>query len=575
MGTGDDIRASALHHRVLGSIADGVTVQDASGRIIYANDAAARIVGCDSAEEMVATPPSELLARFEITDEAGNVLPPNLLPGRMILQGADPPEILVRYRQRETGAERWSLLAATPLVAPDGTIEGAINSFRDVTQEILARRRAEAAESALQFLSAASQELASSLDYETTLTSVAKLAVPRLADWCAVDLLDDSGSLRRLVVAHVDPAKVAVAQDLARRYPIELRPPRALTEGEPELYSEITDELLQSMVSDPGLLGVLRQLGLKSAMAVPLVARGRTLGVLTFISAESGRKYGPSDLALAADLGNRAALAVDNARLHREVQRAVETRDEFLAAASHDLKNPLTAIKAAAQLARMQLARESPRALSRVASALDTIEGSASRMASLADEFLDVARLQLGQPLDLDRERTDLVRLVRTVADDLARTAQKHRISVEAEDELIGDWDVARLQRVLTNLLENAIKYSPNGGEVTVTVEREEGEVPFARFTVRDHGVGIPETDLPRVFERFRRGSNVVGRIGGTGIGLAGARQIVEQHGGAMTIESREHEGTAVRVRLPMIADEPRSGALSLSEGPSAGYPPP
>jgi signal transduction histidine kinase len=557
-------RLENLLESILQHVADGIVVRDPAGRLLYANDLAVRMTGYASAAELLAAPPTGALDKFELLDDAGQPLPPEALPGRLALHGGTHTETVIRYRIRETGVERWSLVAGTPIYDAAGNLQVVVSSFRDITGEVTARMQAEAAMVRQTFLAEASQELAASLDYETTLAAIARLAVRQFADWCSVDLLDEAGVLRRLAVAHVDPAKVELANELVRRYPPATNPPRALQTGQAELYPEISDALLQASIPDPELLAIIRGLGLKSSMAVPLNARGRTLGVLSFIAAESGRRYTADDLAFAEQLASRAALAVENARLYQEVQQALLTRDEFLASVSHDLRNPLGALKATSQVLQRQLTRTGAVEPARLHAALANVDTTTNRMAALIDMLMDVARLQLGQPLELVYGQTDLVALTRRIAEEVQQITTHHQIQVDAATELVGEWDARRIERVVSNLLENAVKYSPGGGAIVATLTRGKDEPAEVVLTFEDHGLGIPEHDLPRIFERFRRGSNVVGRIGGTGIGLAGARQIVEQHGGTIVVESRQGAGTTVTVRLPF--GHAPAGAPVLSE---------
>ncbi len=229
-------------------------------------------------------------------------------------------------------------------------------------------------------------------------------------------------------------------------------------------------------------------------------------------------------------------------------------KDEFLAAAAHDLKTPLTSIRGYAQLLARQLASSRVPDSERLAKSLASIDASVTRMVRLIDELLDVTRLQMGRLLDLDRRPTDLLALARQVAAEQQQTTRRHDVRVtSAERALIGEWDAVRLERALSNLVNNAIKYSPEGGEVTVEVARDHRpEGDWAVLQVHDQGVGIPSFDLPRIFGRFQRGSNIVGRIGGTGIGLAAARQIAEQHGGTIAVQSQEGVGSVFTIRLPL-----------------------
>jgi signal transduction histidine kinase len=231
-------------------------------------------------------------------------------------------------------------------------------------------------------------------------------------------------------------------------------------------------------------------------------------------------------------------------------EEAVRIRDEFLSSVAHDLKNPLGAIKGFVQLVQRQLRRGDALDRTRLMEHLDRIDSMITRTTLQIDELLDLARLQADQPLPLSLGPVDLVALAQRVAGWHA-TSVSHRIQVEARaDELVGVWDGHRLERVLSNLLENALKYSPAGGVVSVWVTQEED---WAVLTVEDEGMGIPQEDLPHVFERFYRAANAA-HLSGTGLGLAGARQITEQHGGAITIASVQGQGTRVTLRLPMVS---------------------
>jgi signal transduction histidine kinase len=240
-----------------------------------------------------------------------------------------------------------------------------------------------------------------------------------------------------------------------------------------------------------------------------------------------------------------------------EAEAAIDARQAMTATVTHDLKNPLASIKGWAQLLRRRAARGAAIEADQLLKTATTIEATAKRMAGLLDELLDASVLQAGRTLDLRRRPTDLVALVREAVQEHQQAADRHAIRLEAtEPELVGTWDGPRLERVLANVLSNAVKYSPRGGEIAVQVCRRADE---ATVVVRDQGLGIPEADLPHVFDRFRRASNVAGRIAGTGLGLAGAREIVLAHGGDITVESREGAGTTVTVALP-LGDGPGGG---------------
>jgi PAS domain S-box-containing protein len=544
---------------ILQSAADGITVQDRSGLLLYANDVAANLSGYSSADAMLAAPRAEITQRFEILDEAGQPLNREDLPGRQALRNREPAEALLRYRVLSTGAERWSLVRAVPVLDDEGEAQFAVSTFQDMT----AIKREEAR---VRFLSGASAILAGTLDYEETLARVAQLAVPEFADWASVDVLDADGSIHRLAVAHVDPAKIVWARELERRFPMDPQAtsgvPEVIRSGEPEFYPTFPPELLEAAATDDEIRRILDELHLTSSITVPLQARGATIGAISVVYAESERHYTEQDLDFMQELAHRAAMAVDNARLYRDALAALLVRDEFLSAISHDLRTPLTTIRGLTQLMLRRLERNAVPGSEATQVPLTNVDRATEKMTKMIDSLLDLSRLESGRPLDLDRQPMDLVSLVRNVAAEHQRGTVEHRIQMQtAGDALEGAWDAARLERVLDNLLSNAIKYSPDGGTITITVGVEEGEsagLSFAVVTVTDHGIGIPTADLATIFERFRRGSNVPTRIRGAGIGLAGARSIVEQHGGILTVASEEGGGSSFTVRLPIMtqADE-------------------
>jgi PAS domain S-box-containing protein len=310
------------------SVAEGITVQDPTGRLIYANDAAARQTGFATVEEFLAAPLSGIMQRFELTDESGAPFSFERLPGRQALRGETPEDVVVRFRDPETGEERWTQLRATPVFDTSGKVQFAVNIFHDVSDR---KRRDEAQ----RFLAEAGPILsAAATDLDATLARVAELAVPWLADWCAIEMVQDDGTLRTLKVAHVDPDKLALAEDWGRRYPPDPSSPRGAANvvrtGRSEIYEDIPDALLVQAAVDEEHLEILRGLQLRSVITVPLTARGRVFGVMTLVFAESGRRYGPADLALAEDLARRAALAVDNARIYQERDHIARTLQRSL-----------------------------------------------------------------------------------------------------------------------------------------------------------------------------------------------------------------------------------------------------
>ena len=297
----DDLEA------IVEGVADAVTAQSPEGRLVYANDAAVRLLGFADAQELLSAPPLEILKRFKMSGEDGGEIPLESLPGRRALAGERPPPLTVRYRDHTSAEDRWSRVQSTPVFDEDGRVRLAINVVEDITDI----KRAELGH---RFLARASQELSRSLDYLQTLRAVARLAVPTIADWCAVDVLAGD-ELERVAVAHVDPARVALAREVQERYPADPRSETGawgvLRRGCAEVYHDIPDELLVQSAHDEQHLELLRSVGLRSAMLAPMTLRDEVLGVISFVSAESGRRFDEQDLALAQDLALRAAAAVE------------------------------------------------------------------------------------------------------------------------------------------------------------------------------------------------------------------------------------------------------------------------
>jgi len=240
------------------------------------------------------------------------------------------------------------------------------------------------------------------------------------------------------------------------------------------------------------------------------------------------------------------------AQARAEAEASLRARDETLATISHDLRTPLTSIRGLAQLLQRRLTRGAVMTTEELTERLGRIEEQTALMARMIDDLLDVARIEAGRPLELRREPCDLVGLVQKSVADVQRTTDDHRLHVVADGPIVGLVDAARLERVVLNLLTNAVKYSPSGGNIELAVRLEEDPGDWAVLEVRDQGIGIPAEDLPRIFERFYRASNVGDQLRGTGLGLAGARQIVEQHGGEIGVTSEPGVGTTLTVRLPL-----------------------
>jgi signal transduction histidine kinase len=442
----------------------------------------------------------------------------------------------------------------------------ALRNARLYRAEAAARADAEAVARRFRLLAEASAVLASSPDYDGTIAAVLELALPALGDWAEVYLARADGSFRRIGPVCLDPERAAVARAIADAAPLakwlglDDAVFQAQLRGEPVVVPELSSAWLAEHLSGADYLALIQGAQPKSLLLVPLVARGRTIGSMMFVTTRALREYEDADIALARDLGRRAGLAVDNARLYRRAERArtdAETanraKDEFLAILSHELRTPLTAILGWTSLASGGWLDDA-----QMRRALETIDRNARLQTTLIDDLLDVSRIISGK-LAIERAAVNLITTIAAALESVRTLAAAKGVEiVQTIDPGVGFvlGDTARLQQVVWNLLSNAIKFTPRGGRVELRLDASGGA---ARLTVSDTGQGIHPDFLPHVFDRFRQGqTGTASAYAGLGLGLAIVRYLVESHGGSVEAASPgEGQGATFTVTLPLSAATP------------------
>jgi PAS domain S-box-containing protein len=421
-------------------------------------------------------------------------------------------------------------------------------------QQRAQRQAAESSQQHATFLADAAIVMSRSLDYEQTLASVARHAVPQIADWCAVDIVDEAGQLKRLAVAHVDPEKVEYARTLQERYPADPNSRGGVHEvlrtGKPAMMANIPPELLAATGRDEEHRRILSELGLTSYMCVPLVSTSGAMGAITFVFAESGRHYTDRDLAFAQELAARAALAIDNAKSYRRAYDANRVKDEFLATLSHELRTPLNAILGYAQMLNIGVLRGE-----RQSEAMAVLTRNAESLRQIIEDVLDVSRITSGK-LRLNIARVDLSDIVKNAGATLQVAADAKGVALVLPTDskvtpVLGDAD--RLQQIVWNLLSNAVKFTPSGGRVRIDLALVGSSI---QMVVSDNGRGIEPAFLPYIFERFRQADSRFSREhGGLGLGLAIVRELVELHGGTVSAASDgPGTGATFTVSLPTMS---------------------
>lgn len=418
------------------------------------------------------------------------------------------------------------------------------------------------------FLAQASEVLASAVDYQITLQNVAQLCIPVVADWCVVDLFSRTGVVTRAAVAHASPQKIDYARQLSAKYPPDMNakngPVQVWRTGRSELMAEISPEMLERSGRDPEHLRILKDLGLKSYLCVPMVVNGQVIGALTLIYSDSGRTYTVEDLRLAEDLARRSALAVDRARLLDEAQSANRAKDEFLATLSHELRTPMNVVLGWVEILKQESDSET------LKTALEMMERNSRIQVKLIEDLLDISRIISGK-LPVELSTINVNSLIVAAARDMDMTVRNKGLSLNLslEEEVFVLGDSVRLHQVFQNLLGNAVKFTPRGGRILVSLLRRDAVV---QVRIQDSGEGIHPEFMNHIFESFRQeDGSLARRHGGLGLGLAIAKYLVEKHGGRIEVESEgKSKGSCFTVVLPVVSGQ---GKVSRDNLEGAGSP--
>jgi PAS domain S-box-containing protein len=550
-------RSVSLLRATLESTADGILVVDHTGKILSFNQKMA---------DMWEIPPSVFACGDDqraIEAALEKLVYPDEFMTKVIELYNHPDEASYDVLELKDGRtfERYS----QPQRIGDVPV-GRVWSFRDVTarrraeeqshalaQEQAARAEAENSQKRATLLAEASRVLSASFDYQTTLAALVRLAVPAIADYCALDIVEAEDRFERIGEAHVDPAKSKLIREVATfpRNALTERHPliRVMNTGAPVLEAEITPGFIRASFAEPGQRKIVEALEPKSLICVPLVTSGKPIGALTLVTSGSGRRFDVADLSLAADLARRAAVVVEHARLFHEAQQATRARDDVLAVVAHDLRNPLNTVTMAVSL----MLETTPPERVQERRQVEIVRRAADRMNRMIQDLLDVKRMESGR-LTIDSKPEQPGSIVNDTIDMLRPLAVGSSVRLDTNIEeflppVIAD--AARIQQVLSNLVGNAVKFTPREGRITVCAERFEGEI---RFSVIDTGPGIPAEQLPHIFGRFWQAKTSDRR--GIGLGLAIAKGIVEAHNGRIWVESHVGLGSTFYFTLP-IAPEP------------------
>ncbi|MDR3570997.1 MAG: ATP-binding protein [Candidatus Pacebacteria bacterium] len=541
-------REHAWLTEIVNSSQDAIIVIDANRTIQLANDAAVSVADANSSAELLGRSYDEILRQSQVFEEDGTPADPNDFPSTQALRTGRTTKGKL-YERLYKGSHAWLRIDAIPIPDTNGKPEFCIIRFADVSDEKWKHDR-------LEFLLRSERILSLTSDYNARLVEKARLTVPSIADWCTLNISQRDGTVRRIAIVHRDPSKEPLVQRLAELSEIELGQSGGvagvIATGEPYFIPDISYEFIkaQPFVSAERRQ-LMEQLQVCSSMTLPIVSRGTVLGALTVAYGESNRHYAQRDLEFMSEFCSHLGVAVDNARLYEDIKARDKAKDDFLAALSHELRNPLAPIKSSLEL--LMLSRN-PHEQNEE---LELVEKQFDHLTSILNDLLDVTRYMRGM-IRLEKQQVDLAQLLRQVARSYAGLANERRINLETsipEDPVFVWGDPVRLRQACMNLLDNAQKFTPQGGSIRVSLEQLDEALVV---TVDDTGVGIPQNEIERIFDLHFQGSNKLRtHNAGLGLGLVLVKNIVDLHGGKITAASEGVDrGTEFRITLPAFRPE-------------------
>lgn len=523
----EDLFRTTFSHAAIGI----AHVELATGRWIRVNKRFCEIAGWSEKELLKQT-------FLDITHPDDHAEDLRLIDG--ILQGRVHSISMEKRYIRKDGSNRWVYATASIIRDEEGKPKYGIAIVEDIHEK-------KWAEDMLKILSESSKILSETLDYKEGLSSVMKLIVPQFADWCFIDLIGENKVLHRVKVGYASDKDKNIAEELYNQAPRNkasyIR--KAIYSGKSVFLKKLTPKKL--IVNDEQHLKLIQNMKQKSFMTIPLIARGKVIGAISFVLVEGSRIFSNVDLLFAEQVANRIALAIDNSNLYHQARKAVKVRDDFLAIASHELKSSLTTIKALAQiLERDNRNNGSDRSIP-LFTKMDT---QLNRTTKLINDLLDVGRIHTGR-FTMLKERLYIDNFVKEVIENCQRFSPMHKIVLKGETGEMIYADKDRIHQVIVNLITNAIKYSLDSYDIVVMLGKDEKNITIS---VRDFGIGIEKDKTKKIFERFFRADNEVrDRTSGLGLGLYISHELIKQHNGSIKVKSKVGKGSTFTVILPRL----------------------